>query len=400
MVHIIQTVRFTKDSHQTFIFLSPHFPPRFRFFIRSLKQKGITVLGIGDESYENLHHELKENLREYFKVSSMDDYEQVYRAVGFFVHRYGRISFIESLNEHWQETEARLREDFNVEGYRPAQMEKYKRKSGMKTVFKDAGLPVAPGLLPTSLDEALQFAKTVGYPLIMKPDIGVGAAGARKINNDAELTQYFDKQGDLFLEKFVKGVIETYDGLTDHMGNIVFYSSLMYAGGVMEMLSGEVNGCYFFCVKDVPADLKEVGDRVVRAFNVKSRCFHTEFFRTEDGSLLPLEMNLRPPGGITVDLWNYAHRMDMYSEYANAIAKAPVSPFKKASNFCAYSGRRSNIRYKHSHQEVIKKLGSKFELHILMPEVFSGVMGNEAYVFVSETLEEMNANLAFIEERA
>lgn len=64
----------------------------------------------------------------------------MYRAVGFFIHRYGRINYIESLNEHWQELEARLREDFNVEGYRPAQMEKYKRKSCMKAIFKDAGM--------------------------------------------------------------------------------------------------------------------------------------------------------------------------------------------------------------------------------------------------------------------
>jgi len=232
----------------------------------------------------------------------------------------------------------------------------------------------------------------------MKPDIGVGAFGARKINNEAELTQYYDKQGDYYFEKFVKGVIETYDGLTDHLGNVVFYSSLGYASGIMEMLSGDCNSCYFICMKDVPADLKEIGDKAVRAFNMKSRFFHVEFFRAEDGTLLPLEMNLRPPGGITVDLWNYAHRMDLYGEYANVIAKVPVSQYKKASNYCVHCGRRNGLRYKHSHQEVVKKLGNKFELHTPMPEVFSGVMGNEAYVFVSDNVEEMKANISFIEE--
>jgi len=397
MVHIIQTVRFTKDSHQTFIFLSPHFPPRFRFFIRCLKQKGVTVLGIGDESYENLHHELKENLREYFKVSNMEDYDQVYRAVGYFVHRYGRISFIESLNEHWQETEARLREDFNVDGYRPAQMEKYKRKSCMKTIFKEAGLSVAPGLLPSSLEEAVQFGKSVGYPIMMKPDIGVGAFGARKINNEAELTQYFDQQ-DSYLEKFVQGTIETYDGLTDHLGNVVFFSSLGYAGGVMEMLNGSCKSTFFYIRKDMPPDLREVGDKVVKAFNMKSRFFHIEFFRTESG-LLPLEMNLRPPGGITVDLWNYAHRMDLYHEYANVITRSPVSMYKKPQHYCVHVGRRDGVRYKYTHQEVVKKLGGKFELHVPMPSVFSAVMGNEAYVFVCADMEELKSCVSFVEEQ-
>jgi len=360
----------------------------------------VTVLGIGDESYESLHHELKENLCEYFRVSNMEDYDQVYRAVGFFIHRYGRVNYIESLNEHWQELEARLREDFNVEGYRPAQMDKYKRKSCMKTVFKEAGLNVAPGLRPSSLEDAIQFGREVGYPLILKPDIGVGAYGARKANNEAELTQLYDKNEDVFIEKFVVGEIETYDGLTDHQGNVVFYSSLGYAGGIMVMLSGEVGQCFFYCRKDVPADLREEGDKVVKAFNVKSRCFHIEFFRTKEGKLLPLEMNLRPPGGITVDLWNYAHRVDMYSSYASVITKTPVAPFKKAPHNCVYAGRRNNIKYKHSHQEVVKRLGNKLELHTHMPEVFSAVMGNEAYVFVCDTLEEMKMYIDFVEARS
>jgi biotin carboxylase len=364
-----------------------------------LNQRGITVLGIGDESYENLHADIKENLREYFRVSNMEDYDQVYRAVGFFIHRYGRISHIESLNEHWQELEARLREDFNVEGYKTAQMDKYKRKSCMKTVFKEAGLPVAPGIRPASLEEALQFGREVGYPLILKPDIGVGAEGAKKIHNEAELTHCFAKQSDAFLEKFVVGVIETYDGLTDHLGNVIFYSSLGYAGGIMEMLNGIVKSIYFICKKEVPDDLKEAGDRVVKAFNVKSRFFHIEFFRTEDGTLLPLEMNLRPPGGITVDLWNYCHRMDLYSNYAHVIAKSPALPYKKPVHHCVYAARRTGVKYKYTHQDVVKRLGTKLELFTEMPQVFSGVMGNDAYVFVSDSEDEIRSTIEYIEAR-
>ncbi len=66
---------------------------------------------------------------------------KIHRACGYFIHKYGRISFIESFNEYWLETEARLRKDFNLsEGYRPKAMAIYKRKSGMKAVFKEAGM--------------------------------------------------------------------------------------------------------------------------------------------------------------------------------------------------------------------------------------------------------------------
>jgi len=41
-------------------------------------------------------------------VGDMEDYDQLHRAVAYFTHKYGRIHFIESLNEHWLESEARL----------------------------------------------------------------------------------------------------------------------------------------------------------------------------------------------------------------------------------------------------------------------------------------------------
>lgn len=112
MVHIgtESTSHMEQSKSQTinFVFLSCHFPPRFRYFVQKMKQKGVNVLGIGDESYGikynsrishtiqpiinllwlqlyNLHHELKENLREYFKVHNMEDYDQVHFHRTFFI---------------------------------------------------------------------------------------------------------------------------------------------------------------------------------------------------------------------------------------------------------------------------------------------------------------------------
>jgi hypothetical protein len=52
----VQTASEPMDTHKSsstinFVFLSCHFPPRFRFFVERLKKKGVNVLGIGDESY-------------------------------------------------------------------------------------------------------------------------------------------------------------------------------------------------------------------------------------------------------------------------------------------------------------------------------------------------------------
>ena len=68
---------------KNFIFISPNFPTNYWKFCRELKNNGLNVLGIGDQAYDELLPELKESLTEYFKVGSMENYDEVYRAVAF-----------------------------------------------------------------------------------------------------------------------------------------------------------------------------------------------------------------------------------------------------------------------------------------------------------------------------
>lgn len=74
----------------------------------------------------------------------MNDYDQMYRAVAFFAHKYGKIDRIESHNEHWLELDAQLRTDFNVVGYALTDFEPIKKKSSMKKL-QMLDLPVAEG---------------------------------------------------------------------------------------------------------------------------------------------------------------------------------------------------------------------------------------------------------------
>lgn len=54
------------------VFISPNFPTNYWQFCRELKKNGMNVLGIGDQPYEELNPELKENLHEYYKVSNLE----------------------------------------------------------------------------------------------------------------------------------------------------------------------------------------------------------------------------------------------------------------------------------------------------------------------------------------
>ena len=96
------------------VFISPHFPLYFHNFCSRLKQRSVNVLGIIDTDYQNISQETKNSLTDCYCVNSLDNYDEVYRAVAYFISKYGKIDFIESQNEYWLETEAKLRDDFNI----------------------------------------------------------------------------------------------------------------------------------------------------------------------------------------------------------------------------------------------------------------------------------------------
>ena len=118
---------------KNFVFISPNFPTNYWQFCKELKDNGLNVLGIGEAPYDELSENLKNSLNEYYKVGSLENYDEVYRAVAFFTFKYGRIDWLESNNEYWLERDAALRTEFNITtGQQTADMERIKHKSAMK----------------------------------------------------------------------------------------------------------------------------------------------------------------------------------------------------------------------------------------------------------------------------
>lgn len=383
------------------VYLSPHFPPNYYLFCVGLRRLDANVLGIAEDPYESLRPEVQAALTEYYRVSNMEDYDQVLRAAGYFTHRYGKIERVESNNEHWLELEGFLRENFNVFGKKIAETAEIKRKSRMKRKFEEAGVEVAPGRLVLSLGEAREFVREVGYPAIAKPDKGVGAASTFRINDDQELESFFRQKPDLeyFMEPFVVGRIVTFDGLADHSGNLVFHTSLQYSRNVMEIVRDD-DHMYYYTLRDVPADLVRAGSASVRAFDIREKFFHFEFFRTPDGRLLGLEVNVRPPGWPTTDLFNYANDFDIYQEWANVAVRNRFSAHSSRKYHAIYIGRKHSIRYAHRHEEIVERFGH-YLVHVTeMPHAFRRAMGDYAYIARSPNLDELKEVAAFVHEKA
>jgi hypothetical protein len=383
-----------------FIYLSPHFPPNFYHFCVNLNELGVNVLGLADQDYASLRPELQYAFRDYYRVEDMHNYDQLLRACGHFIHRFGRIDRIDSHNEYWLETEARLRTDFNVEGPGIDQIARIKRKSLMKKMFAKAGVAVARGKVIRSLREAQRFIEEVGYAVVAKPDNGVGAAHTFKIHNEVELAAFFRQKPpiDYLMEEFVKGQIFTFDGLTDKSGSPVFYTSHTYSQGIMETVNDD-SLIYYYSLREIPADLEAAGMRVLQAYQVRERFFHFEFFRSDrDQRIIALEVNMRPPGGLTTDMFNFANNIDIYREWANVVVHNRFTANYARPYHCCYISRKSSKRYTHTHDEIMAVFGDCILHHETISGIFSAALGDYGYLARSPNLDEIIAIADFIQK--
>ena len=381
------------------VYLSPHFPPNYHYFCVHLRRLGVNVLGVADEAYDGLLPELKDSLTEYYRVDDMHSYDQLLRACGHFTHCYGKIDRIDSHTEYWMESEARLRTDFNVEGPKLVDLDRIKRKSEMKRAFEEAGIAAPRGGVARDISDIWRLAEETGYPLVAKPDIGVGAANTFKLNGPQDVERFWSAKPavDYLVEEFIHGQILTFDGLTDREGNPVFYTSMTYSQGVMETVN-EDRHIYLYNFREIPADLEEAGRRTLKAFSVRERFFHFEFFRSErTGQVIALEVNMRPPGGPILDIYNYAHDIDLYWEWANIVVNNRFVEAYSRKYHCCFVGQKYSKSYHHSHEEIMDAFGALVVHHQPMPPIFALAMGDTYYLLRSPDLDEILAAAHFIQ---
>ena len=373
-----------------FVAFSPQFPPNFIPFYSNLRRLGVNVLGLGDAHYETLPHDLKSSLTEYYWVTNQHNYDELVRALGFFTHRYGKIHRLESNNEYWLESDARLRTDFNIPGLKVADLARIKRKSEMKAVFKKVGITAARGRICRTLPEALDLVEETGYPLVAKPDIGVGANKTYKIDNLDELETFFNARQpvDYIFEEFIAGSIQTYDGLVDQDGRIVFSSSLEYSEGVMDLVNEGLD-FFYFTLRQIPPLLDQIGRKLVKAYRLRERFFHFEFFHTAEDDYIALEVNMRPPGGLTVDMWNFANDIDIFYEYANVVVNNRFSAVVTRPYFCAYVGRRYGRAYDLNNEQILAAFPRQVVSHQPISGVFAAALGDFGFLIRSPDFQEI-----------
>ena len=271
----------------------------------------------------------------------------------------------------------------------------------MKDYFQRSGVNIVAHLKSSDKASAQAFIAQVGLPIVVKPDQGSGASMTYKISSHRELDNFFKIKPSnvaFILEEYIDGIILTYDGLIDRHGHVVFATSHRFEQSVMEVVNTDSH-LYYFCLPAIDPAIEEAGRNILKTLDIRERFFHIELFqRHRDKKIIALEINMRPPGAWMTDAINYTHDMDVYSEWAGMVANDQARGPFPGKYFTGYASRKHRLDYKHSHQNIVEEWRSKLVKYQEIEAVFRRAMGDYAYQFRSESLDEVRDIVAFIHE--
>ncbi len=313
------------------IFVEPSFPYNQKEFVRGLKAVGANVFGIGERPVEYLDGDVKQWLTHYEQVRSVVHLPSLLDAV----KRCQGIAWIDRLEatvEAHIMPAAKVREATGIPGTSVQTAYLCRDKPAMKQALREAGIPCAQSTKAADPDEARAFAKRVGYPLIIKPPDGAGAAGTSKVNDARELEAAIRESGlgdghAVAVEEFIEG----HEGFIDTItigGEVAHEFITHYYPGVLVAMRERWISPQMVTTNRINApgydEVKKLTRRVIKALGIGTSATHMEWFAGPKG-LKFSEIGCRPPGVGQWDVYNAANEFDIYREWAMAIAHRRTS---------------------------------------------------------------------------
>ncbi|MEM1448899.1 MAG: ATP-grasp domain-containing protein [Planctomycetota bacterium] len=328
------------------VFVEPSFPRNQRDFVRALKEVGSGVTAIGEAPAAALDDELRGWLDGYEQVPSVTNGEALLAAVRRVQDR-GWVDRLEATVEAHIMPCAWVREQCEIPGTSTKTAWLCRDKPAMKEALRDAGVPTAQSIGTSDVDEAREFVAKVGYPVILKPRDGAGAAGTARADDDESLETAIDESGlragqSVAVEEFVEGHEGFWDTLSVR-GDVVHEFVTHYYPNVLEAMRQRWISPQMLTTNEVDDDrydeVKALGRKVIAALGVETSATHMEWFFGPKG-LKFSEIGCRPPGVRMWDVYAAANEIDIYREWAQLICHG--TPAQQPSR--RYSGGMIALR--------------------------------------------------------
>jgi len=312
------------------LLISPGFPPEMPWFTRALAEVGARVLAIGDQPLEMLAPEVRHALTAYHRVGDLWNEEavvaEVLRELG------GRtVDRVECLWEPAMILAGRLRDRLGLDGLSAEQSRVLRDKESMKATLDAAGIRTPHHYRARTADQVRLAVERIGYPVIIKPIAGAGAADTHRVHSAHELMRAIEllrHVDEVSVEEFIQGEEHTYDTLSAG-GDVLFENIAWYRPNPLLARQNEWISPQAVCLRDLSrpelAGGIELGRRVLRALEIRTGFAHMEWFRKADGEVVFGEIGGRPPGGRLVHVMNYTCDCDLFVGWAEAVCRGRIS---------------------------------------------------------------------------
>ena len=306
------------------VFVAPEFPHYQRQFVRGLHEVGARVTGIGERPLEALG-ETAQWLHDYIRVPNVCHVPSLAEAVKL-AQSKSWVDRLEATIEAHVMAAAEVREARGIPGLTRRQALLCRDKPIMKEFLRDAGVPCAQSTSASSEAEVRAFVDVAGYPIILKPRDGAGAAGTVRVDDDEGLSAAMASSGVLdgqsvAVEEFIEGHEGFYDTITVKGRVEAAFVSHYFPNVLPAMRTRWISPQVISTNRlsePVYAELHRMGEKVVTALGLGTSATHMEWFFGPKG-LKFSEIGARPPGVGQWDLYAAGNDIDIYREWAHGL---------------------------------------------------------------------------------
>ncbi|WP_394176280.1 ATP-grasp domain-containing protein [Guptibacillus hwajinpoensis] len=325
-------------------------------FVERTYRKGCKVIAIGSSidnpkkyGYENYYHD--------FLVADIRNAESIYNAIKESSY-YGQIDALIPATDYASHLTAEVAERLSLKTISSQAANNARNKDLARDVYEEHKVPSAKYQKVSSLTEAIQAAKTITYPVVLKPTNCASSQGVYFIENDKQLEVAFEKLREFkktYMDFDVRNeyLIEEYLIGPEFSVEFFLKDSEVVFSSVTEKLTSDLP--YFVEISHtVPTSVEsdKIDDMIcvcvqaLRAIGIDNGPSHVELKLTKDGPKI-IEVNGRPGGDkISSELLYTTYGLDIFDETVNFYLNLPITETymqKKATSIAYLTADREGV---------------------------------------------------------
>jgi biotin carboxylase len=338
----------------------------FRMIEAAASLPGVRLGVITHDPAEGLRH-LRDAVA-HWQVTDILDTQQLVWAGRELEQRGGSLDRLFGAYEQLQVPLAQARTALGIPGMSVDAATNFRDKARMKDALRAAGIPCARHRLASHVNDAVAFAESSGFPVVVKPLAGAGAQQTFRVENMDQLRRALAQHAispdnPVLVEEFIVGEEHSFETISID-GRAVWHSLTHYHPTPLQVVENPWIQWCLVLPRDVDSprydDIRDAGRRALETLGMGTGLTHMEWFRRRDGTVAISEVAARPPGAQITTLVSHANDIDFVQAWARLMIFAEFEPpaRKYAAGAAFLRGQgRGRVRAVHGWNEVQSELG-------------------------------------------